>query len=191
MPPRRRPWRLLKLKDMIKIHYRQLTTGDHDEYKRVRLDCLKQAPFYFGSTYEEGLHAKTLKLTAAINRPDKYNFAFGVFAQNERLVGTCGFITDMRTKGFHRGEMVQLFVDEAYKGKGIGKKLMNLTIDCAFANGETELIVISVATDNKKAMQLYRKVGFKEYGKLEKFFKWRNKYCSQSFLYLTKENYIF
>lgn len=171
---------------MQKIVYRQLIPTDYDEYKRVRLDSLKQYPDNFGSTYSEELHLKNLKLTHAIQAADKYNFAAGAFTEDRKLIGICGFITDMRLKTRHRGEIVQLFVDSSYNGQGIGKKLLQFSIEKAFDNGQTEQITLSVVSANEKAVRLYKQAGFAEYGKLENFFKSGTEYSVQSFLYLSK-----
>ena len=176
---------------MQKFLCRQLMPTDYDEYKRIWLDCLKQHPGNFGATYEEGLHSKSLKLANAINASDEYNFAFGAFIAGQKLIGLCGLITDPRIKARHRGEIVQVFVDPAYKGQGIGKKLLQLSIDKAFANEETEQIVLSVASANENAIRLYQRFGFAEYGRLENFFKPGTEYFTQSFFYLMKKAYAY
>lgn len=170
---------------MQKINYLQLIPSDYIDYRNTWLNCLNQYPDYFGATLDEGLDLKSLKLANAILNPDEYNFAFGAFA-DERLIGMCGFITDMRQKARHRGEIVQLFVDSNYRGNGIGKKLLQLTIEKAFANGKTEQIILSAATGNENAIRLYQQSGFMEYGKLDHFFKSGKEYFSQSFFYLMK-----
>jgi ribosomal protein S18 acetylase RimI-like enzyme len=171
---------------MKEILFRQLNPADYHDYKRVRLDCLKQCPNNFGDTYEEALIKESFKVTGAIQATDQYNFAFGAFTENNKLIGICGFITDMRMKARHRGEIVQLFVDSKYNGKGIGKKLLQLSIDKAFANQQTEQIILSVASANENAIGLYKRFGFAEYGRLEKFFKSGEEYLTQSFFCLMK-----
>jgi len=178
--------RLNSEKEMHKILYRQLIPADFDEYKRVWLDCLKQYPDNFGATLEEGLNSKSLKLANVIQAANKYNFAFGAFTENHKLIGICGFISDMRLKALHRGEIVQLFVDSTYNGKGIGKKILQLCIAEAFNNGQTEQIVLSVVSANENAIRLYTQLGFAEYGRLENFFKSGERYLAQSFFYLIK-----
>ena len=171
---------------MEEILFRQLNPADYQDYIRVWLDCLKQCPNNFGDTYEEALIKESFKLTGAMLAADQYNFAFGAFVGDNKLIGICGLITDMRTKARHREEIVQLFVDSKYNGKGIGKKLLRLSIDRAFANQQTEQIILSVASANENALGLYKRFGFAEYGRLENFFKSGEEYLTQSFLYLMK-----
>jgi RimJ/RimL family protein N-acetyltransferase len=172
------------------IFYRQLTPVDYDEYRSVRLDCLKKYPGNFGTTYNEELNSKTLKLTDAIKNADQYNFVFGAFNANKKLIGICGFLGETRLKTQHRGEIVQMFVDPMYSGKGVGQTLLQLSIDKAFENEQIEQIILSAVASNENAMRLYKKLGFTEYGKLENYFKSDNQYTSQSFLYLMRESAV-
>jgi len=171
---------------MDAVIYRQLIPADHNEYKRVRLDCLKEFPDHFGSTYEEEFDSSSHRLTNAIHKADEYNFVYGVFTEIEKLIGICGFVTGSRWKTRHRGEIVQLYVDRAYNGFGIGEKLMQKTIAKAFENEGTEMILLAVVSTNKKAIKLYENLGFKKYGELENYFKSGREYTAQSFFYLAR-----
>ena len=172
---------------MNEVLYQQLIPADYAEYRRIRLDCLKQYPDNFGGTHEEELTADSLKLAGAIKAADAHNFVFGAFTLERRLIGICGVITSPGTKSRHRCEIVQLFVDPSYNGYGIGKKLLLLSLDKAFESGQIELIILSVVSVNEKAIALYRKFGFKEYGRLERYFLSGAEYFTQTFLYLAKK----
>src|SRR6188768_1614899 len=117
---------------MQQIIFRQLIPTDHDEYRRVRLDCLKQYPDNFGTTYDEELHAGYLKLDDAIKFPRDHQFAFGAFSSEEKMIGICGFIAETRSKTRHRGEITQMFVENQYARRGIGGILLQLVINKAF-----------------------------------------------------------
>ena len=175
---------------MQKIRYRQLIPADYDEYRNVRLDCLKKYPANFGTTYQEELNSKSLKLKDAIKNAGKSKFVFGAFNSDQKLIGICGFLAETRLKTQHRGEIVQMFVDPFYKRKGIGQTLLQLSISKAFEKEEIEQIILSAVASNENAIKLYKKLGFAEYGKLENYFKSGTQYTAQSFLYLMKENYL-
>ena len=172
---------------MNKIFYRQLTITDCDEYRRIRLECLKQYPDNFGSTYEEELNAQSLKLDNAIKGTDKGNFAMGAFTASNKLIGICGLVRELRLKTRHRGEIVQMYIDPAFARQGIGKTLLQLSIENAFQDTETEQIILSVVYTNDKAVKLYKQLGFIEYGRLENYFKIDTRYFTQLFLCLTKK----
>jgi len=159
------------------------------EYRRIRLECLKQYPNNFGATFEEELNSAHLKLHDAIEKTDSNNFALGAFAGDGHLIGICGFVTEKRVKTKHRGEIVQMFVDPLHAGKGIGKELLTRAIDRAFENGQTEQITLGVAGANDDAIKLYTRVGFVEYGRLDNYFKSGSEYFTQAFLVLTRRRY--
>lgn len=172
------------------IVYQQLSAADYVEYRRVRLESLRQYPDCFGSTYEEEFHLNSLKLDRSIKEADDYNFAMGAFTQDKKLIGLCGLITDMRVKTRHRSEIIHVFVDRQYGNQGVGKKLLQLTIDKAFHTEETKMIMLGVVHTNNNAVKLYKQLDFTEYGKLEKYFKSGDKYFTQLFLQLSKETYF-
>jgi RimJ/RimL family protein N-acetyltransferase len=171
---------------MRNLFYRQLISNDYNEYRRIRLGSLKEYPNNFGAIYEEELNSKSLKPGSAIKFTNDSNFAFGAFSPEEKMIGICGFVTDLRLKTRHRGEIVHMFVDTEYTGQGIGKKLLQLTIDKAFNNNQTEQIILGVVYTNENAIKLYKQFGFVEYGKLEKYFKTGSQYFTQLFFSLTK-----
>jgi len=66
----------------------------------------------------------------------------------------------------HRVEMVSLIVSENNRKKGIGKKLIKYSINNL--PKEKSLIILAVDKKNKPAINLYKKIGFKEHGLLKK-----------------------
>jgi RimJ/RimL family protein N-acetyltransferase len=172
---------------MQQIIFRQLIATDYNDYKSVRLESLKQYPNNFGTTYDEELNSTSLKLDTAIKCADNNNFAFGAFSSAEKLIGICGFVTEPRLKTKHRGEVVHMFVDSKYAGQGIGRALLQLVINKAFDNSQIEQIILSVVYTNKNALNLYKQLRFAEYGRLEKYFKTKDQYYTQSFLCLRRK----
>lgn len=173
----------------VEIVYRLLANDDLDKYREIRLRSLKEFPDYFGSTYEEEVKPGSMWLAGAIKGTDPDNFVFGAFAHNDQLIGICGFIRQTRVKTRHRGDLIQLFVDPLFSGKGVGRKLMNLVIEKAFENDEIELITLGVVNINEHAIKMYRQAGFVEYGKMENYFKYGDKYFTQLLFVLSRQLY--
>lgn len=73
-----------------------------------------------------------------------------------------------REKIRHRAEF-GVSVDTAYQGLGIGSALTGACIECAKAAGYLQLELDAVA-GNERAVSLYRKFGFAEYGRNPKGF---------------------
>ena len=71
----------------------------------------------------------------------------------------------------HRAEL-GISIDQAFWGLGIGSALMDACIECAGLAGYEQLEV-NVAAENDRAMSLYRKKGFTEFGRNPRGFKSR------------------
>ena len=68
-----------------------------------------------------------------------------------------------RRKVAHRARFGISILRE-YWGMGIGRVLMEASIDCARQAGYSQL-ELEVVTDNERAVSLYRCAGFEEYGR--------------------------
>jgi ribosomal protein S18 acetylase RimI-like enzyme len=169
------------------IIFKILTSNDVEQYKEIRLSCLTKFPDNFGTSAREELGSYPNKFTDIVNCPCPDGFIYGAFRLNN-LVGICGFIKEGREKTAHRGEIVQVFLEPEYWGKGIGEKLLRLTVDKAFEGPEIDQLTLSAVKTNAKAALLYEKLGFKTYGVLENYFKDKNHSSPQIFMYLKRED---
>ena len=81
-----------------------------------------------------------------------------------RIVGTAGIglIRDAK-KTMHRATF-GISIDQSFWGLGIGRGLTEACIQCAREAGYTQLELEAVA-DNERALALYRRAGFTEYGR--------------------------
>lgn len=80
-----------------------------------------------------------------------------------RIVGSAGVsAVRSRRKVAHRARFGISILKE-YWGMGIGRALMEACVDSARGAGYTQL-ELEVVADNKRAMSLYRRAGFEEYG---------------------------
>ncbi len=66
----------------------------------------------------------------------------------------------------HRVILSSMVVIESYRKKGIGEKLVKFSIKNL--PKEIKLILLEVNENNKTALKLYKKLGFKKYGYLKK-----------------------
>ena len=81
-----------------------------------------------------------------------------------KIVGSAGVTAvGSRRKVGHRARF-GISVLQEYWGMGIGRVLMEACIDCARRAGHTQL-ELEVVADNKRAVSLYRRAGFEEYGR--------------------------
>ena len=81
-----------------------------------------------------------------------------------RIVGSAGVsAVRSRRKVAHRARFGISILKE-YWGMGIGRVLMDASIECARQAGYTQL-ELEVVADNERAVSLYRRAGFEEYGR--------------------------
>lgn len=80
------------------------------------------------------------------------------------LTGTAGFDPiGRKIKNHHRADF-GIGIEKPYWGLGIGQALTEASIECAKAAGFSQL-ELEVVSENLPAVNLYRKLGFTEYGR--------------------------
>ena len=173
---------------MTSINFRLLNSKDRESYKQIRLESLTNYPDFFGDTYEEEISAHTLRFEKALRSSDSISFLLGAFS-DDSLIAISGFIHDGRMKSSHRGDLVQIYVDPSFSSHGIGSELVRLTIAKAFESNLIDQLLLGIDCKNEKAIKLYKKHGFVQYGKLENYFKQGDDSWDQLFLVLTRKDY--
>ena len=78
------------------------------------------------------------------------------------MVGWCDILPHQRTGTGHVGSL-GMGVIKSHRGRGIGKRLIEATIERAFEQGMTR-IELEVFSSNTRAIQLYKKFGFEHEG---------------------------
>lgn len=164
-------------------HYRKLTPSDTQAYRAIRLECLKNFPNNFSSTFEDESAKPKLAFENYIKEQGTDKFMMGAF-DGEKLMGICGFFQEQQNKTRHIGSIIQMYVQASYAGRGIGLALLQATMEEAFKNPEIEQLMLGVITTNKSANRIYEKAGFKEYGIYKKQFKAGTDYADQRLMVL-------
>ena len=162
------------------IQIRRIHSDEAALYRGVRLDALKNAPDCYGSTHEEESLQPKLKFEVFIEKAANEQFMVGAFDQGE-LIGIVGFERMERQRARHRGEVVQMYVNKAYRGQNIGEKLLRELIKQAFQLEGIEQLQLSVIAGNRAAISLYEKLGFKTFGLQPRYFKVGDRYMDQQF----------
>ena len=91
---------------------------------------------------------------------------------NGKVAGTAGIeAVGTKDKLRHRAEF-GISIDKAFWGLGIGSALMEACIECARAAGYVQL-ELNVVAENERALAMYQKAGFVEYGRNPKGFRSR------------------
>ena len=100
---------------------------------------------------------------------------------DEKIVG-CASLNRLPRRMKHRGNLA-ISVAKEYWNKGIGSQLMDKIISFAREN-DFEIIDLQVRSDNKNAIHLYEKYGFKKIGEHSAFFKMDDENISFDIMYL-------
>ena len=70
----------------------------------------------------------------------------------------------------NRGHVVSIAVDSQYRGKGVGKCLMNVLIK-KFKETSIKTIRLEVAVSNLIAQTFYKKMGFRAIGRIKNYYR--------------------
>ena len=170
------------------IVVRKIQSHESLLYRSIRLACLKNAPDNFGSIYEEEMSIPKLKFESYIEQENDERFMFGAF-DNGNLIGIVGFERVERQRACHRGEVVQMYIDAAYRGQNIGEQLLRGLIEQAFSVKGIEQLQLSLIASNRAAIKLYEKIGFQAFGVQPRYFKVGEHYMDQQFMQLLRSDY--
>ncbi|MBQ6374589.1 MAG: GNAT family N-acetyltransferase [Clostridia bacterium] len=111
------------------------------------------------NSYDPALEARFLE--EKTNSPNEIEIVAFV---DGAVAGTAGIeAVGTKHKVRHRAEL-GISVSRAYWGIGLGRALLNACIRCARDAGYVQL-ELSVVAENKRAVSLYRSVGFEEFGR--------------------------
>ena len=169
------------------ISVRRLAPSDVIAYRAIRLESLKNDPDNYGSTFEEESKSIQLFFEKYIIERTPGNQMYGAF-DGDKLIGISGFFGDTRQRVLHRAKVTQVYLDPAYRGRGIAKRLLNYLIEEAFKIESLESLQLEAVDSNKTAVGLYESLGFVSYGRFENYFKKLDgTYLDQQFMVLVKE----
>jgi len=131
------------------MHPTPMSIANEDGYEisddRARLDLAVVHEFLTGSYWSPGIPRETVERAVAMS------WCFGLYAPHGALIGFGRLVTDYATYAY----LCDVFVLDAYRGKGLGRWLMQTV----FAHEATRgMRRITLAT--RDAHELYAQVGF-------------------------------
>lgn len=141
------------------IEIRRLTRNDAEGLWRLRMESLREAPLAFGEHWEE--HARMTVETMAARLDQQESFVYGAF-DGEKQIGMGGFYRNQQKNRLHKGHIWGVYVQPAYRGQGISRRLMTALIGEAKRLPGLEQILLSVTQPEARA--LYLSLGFWPYG---------------------------
>jgi len=144
------------------VNYRKLEASDWEQYKELRLLSLVQSSESFENSFDD---ESTLRNEQWIGRvtPTQGAFVMGAF-DGDVLIGVAGFAQAIKEKIKHKSYLWGVFVKQEYRGKSIANDMLGKLVHIAFQNTDVSQIQLTVACENKAAISLYEKLGFRKYG---------------------------
>lgn len=143
----------------MEIALGKLPEDEWKKYKEIRLEALKNDSIAFWSSYEEEM-----------NRPESFwrsRIGGAVHAlSGEEIIGLMSYKDETRPKTKHKSRIYSVCVKPAYRGNGVGKKLLAETLRLIKENKEIIKVNLAVNLSQVSAVKLYEFFGFKAIGTL-------------------------
>lgn len=138
------------------IVLRELTVDDWEQWKRLRLAALAEAPYAFHTLLEDWIGAGEDRWRSRLEVPGR----FLVADLDGRPAGiVCGLPPDATGVA----DLLSLWVAPFARGHGVGDALVEAVVDRAGAQG-AERVALHVVEGNDAAGGLYRRHGFRDFG---------------------------
>lgn len=140
-----------------------------EEYKQIRLEALKNEPTAFDVTPEEESQRINDNWEQEVQGLFNSQTKTALFAQlNDRLIGMVGAGIGETKKSRHIAVIFGMYVVPDFRGQGIAKELMVNLLKDLKENHQIEKVNLGVYTHHVQAVSLYKKLGFRIIGTLEK-----------------------
>jgi RimJ/RimL family protein N-acetyltransferase len=128
--------------------------------REIRLEALAAHPTYLASdpTYEGSWPLDRWRESLA-----KAHWLLARF--DGEPAGICVFTYPAHnSKQRHTGHVGSMYARDAFKGKGVGDALLQALLDHAATC--VEQVALTVTAENVRAIRLYERFGFREYGRI-------------------------
>lgn len=162
---------------MLNIEIKTLEMNDVQDFRTIRLSALEKSPKMFGSTYLAELDKSLIFFEACLSNSS----VLGVYHKN-KIIGLATLTQEVGAKFAHKAHLSSVFIEPEFQQKGIATMLLNTIIK--YSKNNVEQILLTVADDNKPAIQLYEKCGFQTYGIEQKALKDNDEYIDERLMKL-------
>jgi ribosomal protein S18 acetylase RimI-like enzyme len=136
------------------VEIQRLGPDEWKVFRDVRLRALRDAPYAFGSRYDDWVQAAENRWRARLTAVPLNLVA----RRDAELVGMASGVLD----GEGEAELISMWVDPAARGSGVAATLVATVVDWATAAGRTTYLM--VRSDNARAIAAYARAGFVDLG---------------------------
>lgn len=145
------------------MHVARLQAQDAAPYRQLMLEAYELAADAFTSTAGERAAELESFWVRRIADPTGLTAAFGAF-EGGNLVGTVALEFSAKPKTRHKALVIGMYVAPSARGRGAGRALLEAAVDHARARGGILLMTLTVTDGNERAIDLYRRAGFRAFG---------------------------
>ncbi len=145
------------------MNFRVLNPEDAAAYWSVRLEALEREQEAFGKDPEEFRMLSVEDMAQRLRDMGRDSFCMGAF-DGDALVGIATFIRETRVKERHKAHVYGVYVKAGYRGRAVGRGLVQIVLDRARSQEGLDQVLLAVATTNRAAFELYRSLGFETWG---------------------------
>lgn len=165
------------------VAIRRLNAGDLRAYKALRDTMLEGHPAAFTSDAQTEGHrrADDYLPRLGLERANDGQLLLGAW-QGTGLLGAIGLERDMRSKVRHIGHVIGMMVSDAAQGRGIGRMLLDSLIEEARGPAGLEMLTLTVTDGNTRAVRLYERSGFTQFGTLQRAIRVGDRYHDKIYM---------
>jgi ribosomal protein S18 acetylase RimI-like enzyme len=137
---------------------RRVTADDVASLIDIRLEALKNHPVAFSADYEKEIKRPIPEWRKRIGEG-----AIFIARDGDVEAGMAGFIGGWSSKTSQQGNIWGVYVRPAYRGQGLGNRLVRRCLQHAREEG-FKMVYIAAASNNTAAIRCYSHCGFSVYG---------------------------
>lgn len=145
------------------MYIRRLTPADAVAFQALRLAGLLEAPYAFGSSYQEEKASPTSTIENNLKEQDDRG-VLGAF-ESSTLVGLIGLGRENYTKLSHKAFIWGMYVTPEARRKGVGRALLLEALSFARSVPGIRQVSLCVNASSVNVIRLYEAVGFKSFGR--------------------------
>ena len=138
---------------------RKLSPSRWEDYKRMRLESLKESPLAFGAAFEE-----EASFGAAKWKERMKNTYFAMAGEKPIGMIVCSFNKEVKFR--HIAEIYSFYVRAGSRGKGVGRDLLGHALSLARKNPRITKVRLYVNSQQRAALRMYERAGFEVAGRL-------------------------
>jgi ribosomal protein S18 acetylase RimI-like enzyme len=133
-------------------------------YRELMLEAYARHPDAFTSTAQERAAMPDAWWSERLGSGERTrSLALGVFLDGE-MAGAVALTFETKPKTRHNASLVGMYVRERFRGRGVGRSLVDAALAAARARPGLRLVQLTVSEHNAQARTLYERCGFVAFG---------------------------